>query len=210
MKKRIAMVALGMVLQLCACSSGNGGGNTASGGQGGDAGAGASGGAAGSGGAGGSSGMTVCPGAEPMQGTACSVQGLYCSYGDSPFPMCRHRYRCDMGQWATFRAFCQDEPPACAPSPPDGTACPGQTSYCVDGSRLCMCPVCGGAGCPPEPWSWSCSNAPAAGCPDFVPNEGTECTDTALVCEYGIMCNEYARVQCINGVWAWDPFVACP
>lgn len=212
MMKQTVTYGLGMLLLLSACSSGNGGGDTTSGGNGGDGAGGASstGGAGGIGGAGGSSGMNDCPSAEPMPGATCTIQDLLCSYGSSPFPMCRHRYRCDMGQWGQFGGFCQKEPAACAPSPPDGTACPAQGSFCVDGTRLCMCPVCGGAGCPPEPWSWSCSIAPAAGCPDFVPNEGTTCTDAALVCEYGIICNEYARVQCKNGVWAWDPLLACP
>jgi hypothetical protein len=183
------------------------------GGSGGAGGTGAAGGSAGNGGTGGSGGMSnpaVCPVTEPTMGDACATPDLHCSYGEGAFPMCRHRYRCDAGVWATFSAFCDMEPAPCAPSPPDGAACPGQTSYCVDGTRLCMCPVCGGAGCPPEPWSWSCSSAPAMGCPALVPNEGTACSDPTLDCEYGIMCNEHARARCTNGLWIWDEDMPCP
>lgn len=182
--------------------------NTGGAGGSGNGGNGATGGNGGTGGM--NQGSTPCPTTEPMPGAACSIQDLQCSYGESPFPMCRPRYRCDMGQWILQSAACQQEPAACMPSPPEGTACPGQGSYCVDGTKLCMCPVCGGAGCPPEPWVWSCSAPPAMGCPAIVPNAGTSCTDATLVCEYGIMCNEYARVQCKNNLWVWDPDFACP
>jgi len=177
------------------------------GGGGGNGGTGATG---GTGGTGGMTNPSVCPVTEPSKGDPCSMQNLHCSYGEGAFPMCRHRYRCEMGIWSTFTALCQDEPPPCAPSPPDGTVCPGQGSYCVDDTRLCMCPVCGGAGCPPEPWSWSCSNPPAMGCPALVPNEGTACSDPALICQYGIACNEHATARCTNGLWIWDDELPCP
>ena len=201
MKAWLTASMLGLAFVMGACDGGVSGGG---GGAGGMAGAG------GMGTGGMNGGMTKCPANEPMMGDACTMQGLHCSYGESAFPMCRHQYRCDMGMWAQSGGFCQQEPGSCMPSPVEGTACPGQFSYCVDGTKLCMCPVCGGAGCPPEPWFWSCSAPPAAGCPAVVPNDGTACNDPGLACEYGIMCNEHARVQCTNGTWVWDPEYACP
>jgi hypothetical protein len=206
MRNRIASCLVGIVFVLGACDGGSTGGTTnATGGTGGN-------GVGGNdvGGNGGMNGSTPCPASEPTNGVACTTPNLQCSYGDGAFPMCRHKYRCDLGKWAQNGGFCQQEPLACSPSPVEGTACPGQGSYCFDGTKLCMCPVCGGAGCPPEPWSWSCGAAPAAGCPDFVPNDGTACNVPALVCEYGINCNEHARAQCINGTWIWDPEYPCP
>ncbi len=208
MRNWIASSLVSVVFVLGACDGGSTGGTTnATGGTGGTGGMGE----AGTGGSGGTNtGVTNCPVTEPMNGGACSTQDLQCSYGEGAFPMCRHRYRCDMGQWVQLGGFCQQEPVACAPSPPEGTACPGQGSYCLDSTKLCMCPVCGGAGCPPEPWVWSCSAPPATGCPALVPNEGTACNDPSLACEYGIMCNEYAHAKCTNGTWKWDPEFACP
>lgn len=197
-------------LMAAACEDVNTKGGSGGGGMGATGGSAGNGGSSASGGSGGMSNVSVCPVTEPTQGDACSVQDLHCSYGEGAFPMCRHRYRCVMGNWMTNGAFCDMEPAPCAPSPPDGTACPGQTSYCVDGTRLCMCPVCGGAGCPPEPWSWSCSGPAATGCPDFVPNEGTSCADSALVCDYGFSCNEHATARCSNGLWVWDEELPCP
>jgi len=212
MNQWIASSLVSIVFVLGACEGGSTGGTSNAAGNGGMGGNAVGGmGEGGMGGNGGTNaGPTGCPASEPTVGMACVKQDLHCSYGEGAFPMCRHRYRCDMGQWAQFGGFCQQEPAACAPSPPEGTACPGQGSYCVDGTKLCMCPVCGGAGCPPEPWVWSCSAPAAAGCPALVPNDGTACNDPAVVCEYGIMCNEHARVQCTNGAWTWDPEFACP
>lgn len=170
------------------------------------------GGASGTGGTGGESGTSgPCPTTEPMNGSVCSTPNTQCSYGESAFPRCRRRYRCDTGQWANIGGFCDPEPAACSPANPAGTSCGTQFSYCVDnGTSLCMCPICGGAGCQPEPWTWSCSGPPQSGCPDIVPNEGTTCNDATLDCEYGIMCNEYARTRCVNGIWQWDLEIACP
>lgn len=205
-KLKIGLFAAMFIAGACDDVKTNGGG----GGSGGTGGASVSSGSGGTGGTGGMTNPSICPTTEPTMGDACSTPDLHCSYGEGAFPMCRHRYRCEMGAWAKFGGYCDSEPAPCAPSPPDGTACPGQTSYCVDQNRLCMCPVCGGAGCPPEPWSWSCSSPPATGCPDIVPNEGTACVDPAIVCDYGIMCNEHATARCQNGLWRWDEDFPCP
>src|SRR4051794_20055923 len=106
-RERMAVFGVAMAMSTLGCDGGSTGGSTvATGGMGGS-------GVGGAGGAGGTNaGPTGCPASEPMNGAACAKQDLHCSYGESPFPMCRHRYRCDMGKWAQSGGFCQQEPAA--------------------------------------------------------------------------------------------------
>ncbi len=155
-------------------------------------------------------GPTGCPAVEPSADGACDVAALRCTYGDSPSPSCRRGFLCQGGKWQVDGLGCFPEPPACPAGATDGIECSDQPNRCVTSVQVCVCGPCGGAGCPDPPWFWSCGSIPTMGCPELLPNDGTACDDTSLVCEYGVFCNDEATARCTNGAWKWDPSLACP
>ncbi|MBK8258240.1 MAG: hypothetical protein IPK82_36925 [Polyangiaceae bacterium] len=210
MKTLVAFLSVVVVSFFAGCdgestSTGGTGGSTqstgASGGSGGTAGTGAT--------VTTSGGSTGCPTVEPQVGDACDSDELRCSYGESVIPSCRRGYKCLSNQWQPDGLGCTEDPAAC-PSPTDGVECATQQALCIAGDNFCVCAPCGGAGCPPPPFFWSCGTAPQAGCPAVVPNDGTACDTANLECFYGVMCAESASIKCVEGAWKWDPPIACP
>jgi hypothetical protein len=185
-------------------TGGGGDGSSASGGLGGTSG----GGGAGAGGSAGAGVASDCPSTAPEIGSACGVQGLDCSFGDSPFPECRDHVVCSQEKWGrgAGSGACEEAPPGVCPDsvPPAQSECSSTDlgARCAfDDGSLCTCvrQLCGGAGCTDLPYpQWNCSHA-APGCPLVAPNAGTSCAAPAT-CEYEY-CGLLAR--CVDGTWHW-------
>lgn len=150
-----------------------------------------------------------CPSVAPEAQSACAEEALHCTYGDSPVPSCRPSYTCVNGGWTIDTLGCLEGPYKC---PPDvgSEACPAQGDTCVTDTSFCICGPCGGAGCPPEPWSWVCAQGTDPGCPALLPNDGAACDAPEQVCNYGVMCADFVTARCIGGAWDWDDPLACP
>jgi hypothetical protein len=211
-------------------SGGSGGGAGGSGGRGGaDA-------AAGSGGSGGTAGAPTdsgaprdgtasgtdgpasvsCPASAPKEGDGCTLQGQFCSYGDSMLPECRSQFLCTCpgGAGCGWRRMgmvlspCAPPAagvcPAAVPSPPGGTAsgCDHDGARCgYDDGTACTCKACADAVCVPgETPKWSCAGPPP-GCPRFIPNSGSPCPAPNQMCLYPSPCG--ILVRCEAGAWSW-------
>ena len=159
-------------------------------------------------------GPSPCPTTAPTDGTACSPDGLECTYGADPRPSCRIDAVCHGDPSGTLRwsvtgpgPTCGSTPPAC-PSPlTPGDTCTSHGEVCPDGDQECVC------GCPPPLFcttdKWNCSSRPT-GCPTSPPDLGSSCSapPPSTVCDYG-QCSGGFAASCKDGLWT-RVAVACP
>ena len=156
----------------------------------------------------------VCPAVEPQAEMSCEEEGLECSYGDSASSYCRSFFACEAGLWVVPErraAACTPHPSDFCPATPSrGAACTvGEVDVFVpceyEKGIVCYClgnPI-GVAGAQGE---WECYGPPPNGaCPEVLPNLGDGCSQTGLVCHYGIVSegcySPYADVYCYQGAW---------
>jgi hypothetical protein len=146
-------------------------------------------------------------------GAPCSIEGLICSYGDSPSICGKDIAVCRNGRFYVSVLNCIGSA-TCPPSvPASGATCsfgPSQNPCAYTRGILCSCDPGswgdGGQG----PSTWSC-NAPVldALCPDFLPNLGAACSVEGADCDYG-QCQGGWHEHCSNGTWAHVTSDACP
>ncbi|HKY38442.1 MAG TPA: hypothetical protein VJN18_21010 [Polyangiaceae bacterium] len=155
-----------------------------------------------------------CPIDEPALESACEVEALECSYGDSLTAYCRRYVNCNDGVWSApphRPSTCLEQPEAQCPSQPQaGAAC---TASEVDGFVPCAYPsgvacYCLGnpVGVPGTKAMWECYGPPRNGaCPEVLPNLGAGCDVNGQACHYGVVeqgCHApYADVYCYQGGW---------
>jgi hypothetical protein len=156
----------------------------------------------------------TCPASEPIEGEACNVEDIECSYGNSATAHCRRYYRCDEGFWhepAEYRSTCIVQPDDYCPNEPQhGNGCAvGDVDVFVPcgyaGGVTCYCfgnpvGVVGARG------SWECYAPPRNGaCPELLPNLGDGCGSNGQICHYGSIQQgcyaPYADVYCFQGAW---------
>jgi hypothetical protein len=175
-----------------------------------DAGAGGAGGAVADSGAGGadagSSVPSPCPSMLPGVGV-CDIDGLFCTYGDSPRSHCRSRALCVASLWEVTVASCTPPATSGCPAEPTSTrpACPGAMV-----GALCRYPdaECACVGNPDGEGMFICNFAipPPAPCPSALPNAGTTCGSTGMTCVYPCAGSLYTRAvttTCLDGIWLW-------
>lgn len=128
--------------------------------------------ATGSGGNGGND--AACPASDPGEGTACSDEGLSCTYGEG---CTSSAYRCQGGTWQS------EATPGCpgcpASVPAEGEACFVDGMECGYGGDACGFPE-QSAICDEGAWTvWynSCNPPPPFQCPPELPLDGSDCTD---------------------------------
>jgi len=156
----------------------------------------------------------TCPPSQPAEGSACTSDGLSCSYGESVTGYCRNYLSCVGDRWKTpdnRQDVCVMQPAGfCPPLPTQGAACEvGDVDVFVAceyaAGVACYClgnPV----GITGAPGSWECYGPPRnAACPELLPNLGDGCSENGQVCHYGIQQQgclaPYADVSCYRGAW---------
>jgi hypothetical protein len=152
----------------------------------------------------GGSAASLCPAGKPNAGSSCADEGLGCSYGQSPRPMCRDRFACQSGTWQLVSQApvgdCNNFGSECKTAPQSG-ACQvvdTQCAYDADGV-FCVCVSLSTSS------QWRCSNPPSGNCPLALPNEGDLCTAPES-CSYG-NCNlkqPAVVAKCNGGHWTWE------
>ncbi|MFZ5895697.1 MAG: hypothetical protein ACOY0T_31865 [Myxococcota bacterium] len=155
-----------------------------------------------------------CPDSAPAEGSACSAEGLTCSYGDSVTAYCRSYLTCSAGSWKTpdnRKDVCLSQPANfCPAKPSQGAACTvGSVDVFVSceysGGVACYClgnPV----GITGAKGAWECYGPPRnSACPELLPNIGDGCSSNGQTCHYGIVQQgcyaPYADVFCYQGAW---------
>lgn len=200
---RLSLFLLAFVFVFSLGAFSCGGEDFSSGGQGSGGGGGA--GAGGSGGSG-AAPSGSCPDTLPSAGTACSREGLLCTYGSDARPKCRTHAQCTNGSFNIVKepaAGSCSTPPACELPLPIGKTCLTLGDECTGSDGYCACTCVPGC----TTWTWKCP-APTAGCPPALPNAGTPCGAEGISCTYGV-CDDASGVrdqvtaQCSGGAWAW-------
>lgn len=154
----------------------------------------------------------VCAAALPEDGSACSIEGQVCEYGDNP--LCLSSATCKGGVWSLLLAKCPGEDPTCPPTREEaaGQPCVNENGICNYDGLICTCTNC--IEYPVEkcegPLLWSCAAPnPTPGCPAAKPNLGTACTQEGLACDYG--CEMGDLRVCQGGAWvAGEDQFMCP
>jgi hypothetical protein len=139
--------------------------------------------------------LGACPNTPPANGSACSSNGLGCSYGDDARFGCRTQAVCnsDTGKkrWEVETAACPEPPPSCPVSEPKSAAkCNGKDLglTCVYSNHAYTCTPCSGTLCFQEN-TWSETDVDAA-CPTAVPNLGSACSTPHLFCNYNVCADD--------------------
>lgn len=161
-----------------------------------------------------------CPTTEPSVGDSCTINALYCGYGDSPAANCRRAYTCTQtngsSQWLLDATVTQAGPcvmpiagqcpPAAAPRMPCdrgalSVACqyPGLVCQCQLSSR--------------DLPGWVCLGAPEnILCPELLPNVGDGCAPNGIECDYAVnSCDPTPNrtLFCYQGAWERGQDLAC-
>lgn len=167
-----------------------------------------------------------CPLSEPDLEGDCGddVEGMLCTYGDSPRVACRARYTCREGQWslpeALFGQCVEPEEGFCPEARPQQDAectvsSAGEAMVCgYEDNVTCSCfgrAVLSGE--PGDPGRWVCNGPPAnESCPAVIPNIGDGCETHAVQCKYAPSICEgatYDTVFCFNGEWELGEDAGC-
>jgi hypothetical protein len=157
-------------------------------------------------------GSPYCPSTQPAEGSSCSVEQMFCEYGNDPNMQCNVIAQCSLGHWTVMK------PGGQCPTPPNPSACPATFASVPVGQHCgtlvgttCDYPqgFCGCAvpqmGPYPEDASavaiWTC-DSPEPGCPMPRPKLGTSCTQEGLQCDYS-PCSlpTGASLVCQSGAW---------
>jgi hypothetical protein len=154
-----------------------------------------------------------CPASPPAASSACSNEGLMCSWGSDARAECRTYGTCGgvTPGWQLSGGACGPPEASCPATAPDAGEAPcaqvqlGLT--CVySGSAYTCSHGCGGPIIEGQGDVW-CVSSLDAQCPPYVPNLGTECQPAGLTCNYNACASGGMAVTC-QGVWKLD-FVGC-
>jgi hypothetical protein len=132
--------------------------------------------------------------------------GLSCSYGTDPRPSCRARYACN-GTWQLVQAVESAKCNAFGSCPPsiasgDCTTLNSVCKYEPEGV-FCRCTSVGTL------TQWRCSDPPAPPCPQLLPNEGQQCSQT-MSCNYGsCLLDDAVTADCDGKGWVWTGNGGC-
>ena len=139
-----------------------------------------------------------CPVSAPQGGSACSIDGLECEYGNDIRSTCNAVAQCTGGAWQYAKP---DDPtcptlansPSCPSSPSSATgSCSEMGLACnystASETRFCTCNYMGGppmfdGGMTP---TWQCSFGTTTGCPSVRPEIGSSCSQPDLNCSYDV------------------------